>query len=75
MVGVGVVESEEVELGDRKDEVQDGEDAHLEENADEEALDSDEEEEEENRELQIDTEQSDGKPALFLRSMTIELFG
>ncbi|KAG9124138.1 putative ATP-dependent RNA helicase DHR1, partial [Ceratobasidium sp. 392] len=54
----GVVESEEVELGDRRDDVE-GEDNGNLENADEEALDSDEEEEEENRELQIDTEQSD----------------
>ncbi|QRV92272.1 pre-mRNA-splicing factor ATP-dependent RNA helicase DHX15/PRP43 [Ceratobasidium sp. AG-Ba] len=54
----GVVESEEVELGDRRDEVR-GEYGETGENADEEALDSDDEEAEENRELQIDTEQSD----------------
>ncbi|KAG9079618.1 putative ATP-dependent RNA helicase DHR1 [Ceratobasidium sp. 370] len=57
--GEGVVESEEVELGDRRDDVQEGDDGGLEENADEEALDSDDEEEAENQELQIDTEQSD----------------
>ncbi|KAG8777526.1 putative ATP-dependent RNA helicase DHR1 [Ceratobasidium sp. 428] len=56
--GEGVVESEEVELGDRKDDIHEGEDGDA-ENADEEALDSDDEEEQENRELQIDTEQSD----------------
>ncbi|KAG8709191.1 putative ATP-dependent RNA helicase DHR1, partial [Ceratobasidium sp. 395] len=56
--GEGVVESEELELGDRKDDIHEGEDGDA-ENADEEALDSDDEEEQENRELQIDTEQSD----------------
>ncbi|EUC63264.1 RNA helicase [Rhizoctonia solani AG-3 Rhs1AP] len=51
----GVVESEEVELGTRKDEVNDGEISQVEEDPD--ALDSDEESE--NEELQIDSEQSD----------------
>ncbi|QRW20054.1 Helicase associated domain (HA2) [Rhizoctonia solani] len=51
----GVVESEEVELGTRKDEVDDGEISQAEEDPD--ALDSDEESE--NEELQIDSEQSD----------------
>ncbi|QRV77442.1 Helicase associated domain (HA2) [Ceratobasidium sp. AG-Ba] len=54
----GVVESEEVEFGDRRDEIRD-EAAEGNENVDEEALDSDDEEAEENRKLQIDTEQSD----------------
>ncbi|CUA67605.1 Putative ATP-dependent RNA helicase PB1A10,06c [Schizosaccharomyces pombe 972h-] [Rhizoctonia solani] len=51
----GVVESEEVELGTRKDEANDGEASQIEEDPD--ALDSDEEPE--NEELQIDSEQSD----------------
>ncbi|CAE6373665.1 unnamed protein product [Rhizoctonia solani] len=51
----GVVESEEVELGTRKDDVDDGETSQAEEDPD--ALDSDEESE--NEELQIDAEQSD----------------
>ncbi|KDN34519.1 hypothetical protein RSAG8_12392, partial [Rhizoctonia solani AG-8 WAC10335] len=51
----GVVESEEVELGTRKDEVNDGETSQPKEDPD--ALDSDEEHE--NEELQIDSEQSD----------------
>ncbi|CAE6426594.1 unnamed protein product [Rhizoctonia solani] len=51
----GVVESEERELGTRKDEVNDGETSQVEEDPD--ALDSDEELE--NEELQIDSEQSD----------------
>ncbi|CAE7122042.1 unnamed protein product [Rhizoctonia solani] len=51
----GVVESEEVELGTRKDDVNDGETPQAEEDPD--ALDSDEEPE--NEELQIDSEQSD----------------
>ncbi|CAE6445157.1 unnamed protein product [Rhizoctonia solani] len=50
----GVVESEEVELGTRRDDV-DGETSQTEEDPD--ALDSDEEQE--NEELQIDSEQSD----------------
>ncbi|KAG8713137.1 putative ATP-dependent RNA helicase DHR1 [Ceratobasidium sp. 394] len=57
--GEGVVESEEVELGDRRDDVREGDDGELEDNADEEALDTDDEEEAENKELQIDTERSD----------------
>lgn len=55
----GVVEPEEVELGNRRDDVGDGEDVDEHKNQDVEALDSDEDEE--NQELQIDTEQSDGK--------------
>jgi ATP-dependent RNA helicase DHX37/DHR1 len=51
-----VVESEEVELGTRRDQVDDGETYQAEEDPD--ALDSDEEPE--NEELQIDAEQSDG---------------
>ncbi|CAE6383906.1 unnamed protein product [Rhizoctonia solani] len=51
----GVVESEEVELGTRRDQVDDGETSQAEEDPD--ALDSDEEPE--NEELQIDAEQSD----------------
>jgi ATP-dependent RNA helicase DHX37/DHR1 len=54
----GVVESEEVELGARRDDIGDGDHNNQHENQDTEALDS--EEDEENQELQIDTEQSDG---------------
>ena len=60
------MESEEVELGDRRDEVKEGEDGNVSENEDAEALDSDGEQE--NEELQIDTEQSDGRSSSFPNS-------
>lgn len=58
------MESEEVELGDRRDEIKEGEDGDASENEDAEALDSDDEQE--NEELQIDSEQSDSASNLFL---------